>query len=306
MNINQHSFIDYRRTIAANREIFLLKYPNILLDFLKTDDYCSALIVSLAKRRLPSGKTLVSFIPLIGLLQRQLRNSFEAFSAAQSYQGWVILRPALESALIMGKWSEDRKYCDLWMNRDKNRKEYAREYSGSKLESKNLPLSKEIRAVLSRINDDFMHLNEGYYMRHSSLDPINEEKFLYKVDYFDQDIVQDFHLHAFMHLSLLVIQCLSKMLDNEFKDGSSFTIDVEGFQKAYKETIKNLAKKEPRSHKGAYRIRVMAEPSNALDSQGGAALADWLSALPCLLMISPLAVCTYNAVLSFLSILVLF
>lgn len=245
MNINQHSFIDYRRTIAANREIFLLKYPNVLLDFLKTDDYCSALIASLTKRHLPSGKTLVSYIPLIGLLQRQLRNSFEAFSAAQSYQGWVILRPALESVLIMGKWSDDRKYCDLWMNRDKNRKAYSREYSGPKLESVNLPLSKEIRAVLSRINDDFMHLNECYYMRHSSLNPINEEKFLYKIGYFDQDIVQDFHLHAFMHLSLLVIRSVAKMLDNEFKDGVSYPIDVDGFQKAYKEIIQKLVKKDP-------------------------------------------------------------
>lgn len=253
MNINQHSFIDYRRTIAANREVFLLKYPNILLDFLKTDDYCSILTVSLTKRRLPTGKTLVSFVPLIGLLQRQLRNAFESFSAAQSYQGWVLLRPALESALIIGKWTDNKKYCDLWMNRDKNRKEYAREYSGSALESKSLPLSKEIRAVLSRINDDFMHLNEGYYMRHSSLNPINEEKFLYKIDYFDEDIVQDFHLHAFMHLSLVVLQSIAVLLDNEFKDGDEIPIDIDGFRKAYEGSIQKLVRKDP-NH-----VRVLTE-----------------------------------------------
>lgn len=253
MNINKHPFIDYRRTIAANREVFLLKYPNVLLDFLKTDDYCSMLTRSLVKRCLPTGKTLVSFVPLTGLLQRQVRNSFEAFAAAQSYQGWVLLRPALESALIMGKWTDDKKYCELWMNRDKNRKAYAREYSGSALESKSLPHAKEIRGVLSRINDDFMHLNEGYYMRHSSLDPIDQDRFLYKINYIDEDIEQDFHLHAFMHLSVVVLQCIAQMLDNQFKDGSGVSVDVEGFRKAYKNKIQELVKKDPN------RVRVLIE-----------------------------------------------
>lgn len=245
MNINKHSFIDYRRTIAANREVFLLKYPNVLIDFLKTDDYCSILTVSLTKRRLPTKKTLVSFVPLVGLIQRQMRNSFEAFAAAQSYQGWVLFRPALESALIMGKWTDDSEHCDLWMNRDKNRKAYVREYTGANLESKSLPLSQKIRAVLSRINDDFMHLNEGYYMRHSSLTPMNQEKFLYKIDYFDEDIIQDFHLHAFMHLALVVLQSISKMFDKEFQDGSVIPIDIDGFRNAYKDSIQKLVKNNP-------------------------------------------------------------
>lgn len=245
MNINKHSFIDYRRTVAANREIFLLKYPNVLIDFLKTDDYCTVLTESLAKRRLPTRKTLVSFIPLMSLLQRQMRNSFEAFAAAQSYQGWVLLRPALESALIMGKWTDDKKFAELWMNRGKNKKAYSRAYSGPSLESKSLPQSREIRAVLSRINDDFMHLNESYYNRHSSLNPIERDQFLFKVSYFDEDIEQEFHLHAFMHLSIVIIKCISQMLDSRFDDGAVMPVDVDEFQKAYRSTIQELAQKDP-------------------------------------------------------------
>ena len=245
MNINNHSFIDYRRAIAANREIFLLKFPNVFLDFLKTDDYCSGLAVAISKGRTKDDKTLISFLPFMGLIQRQIRNAFEAFASAHSYQGWVLLRPALEAALIMGKWTDDKKYVEIWKNRDADWQSFQREYLGKKLESKSLPNSTNIRSVLSCINDDFMHFNPTYYFRHSRLDAVDPEKYVHAIGYFDKNVEQDFHVYAFMHLCLVVARSIASLLQKQYVKPIGVDVDVTGFRKAYGNTIKRLAKEHP-------------------------------------------------------------
>ena len=92
MDINDSQFVVYRRAIAANREVFLLKFPGAFLDFLTVDEHFSALATAVSQGRLQDGKTLVSFFPFLGVIQRQIRNAFESFSIAKSYQGWVLLR----------------------------------------------------------------------------------------------------------------------------------------------------------------------------------------------------------------------
>lgn len=245
MNINEHPFIAYRRTINTNREIFLLKFPNVFLDFLKTDDYCSGLGTAISKGRTKDNKTLVSFIPFMEIIQRQMRNAFEAFISAHSYQGWVLLRPALEAALIIGKWTDDRKNVEIWENRDIDRQSYQKEYSGKRLESKSLPNSADIRSVLSQINNDFMHFNPTYYFRHSKLSAKYIETYFFTLSYFDDDITQDFHIHAFMHICLVIARSIASLLQKQFVDSIRVDVDVKGFRKAYDKRIKRLIKENP-------------------------------------------------------------
>ncbi len=245
MNINNHSFIDYRRAIVANREIFLLKYPNVFLDFMKTDDYCSSLAFAISRGRTKDNKTLISFLPFMGIIQRQIRNSFESFTCAHSYQGWVLLRPALEAALIMGKWTDDKKYAEIWGNRNVDWQSYQKEYSGKKLESRSLPNSANIRSVLSRINDDFMHFNPTYYFRHSRLDPVDPQNYLFTIGYFDENIEQDFHVHAFMHICLVVTRSIASLLQKQYVESIGVDVDLKGFQKSYDKYLKRLTKEYP-------------------------------------------------------------
>lgn len=209
------------------------------------DDYYSALLVAVSKGRTKQDKTLVSFVPFMGIAQRQIRNAFESFMEAHSYQGWVLLRPALEAALIMGKWIDDKRYGEIWKNREEDWQSYQREYSGGKLESRSLPNSADIRAVLSRINDDFMHLNPVYYFRHSRLDATSIDTFLFSISYFDDTVEQDFHIYAFMHLCLVVARSITAMLQKHIVQPIGIDVDVKGFRKAYSKTIHQLTHDHP-------------------------------------------------------------
>ena len=248
-DINDHKCFEYHHALAANREIFLLKFHELYLEFLVIDDYASALCETITHGRTKEHKTLVSLLPMMSLLQRQMRNAFESFSSMQSYQAWVLFRPALESALIMGKWLDDKKYCEIWKNRYEDRKTYSNTFQGSSLESNSLPRSAEIRSVLSKINDDFMHLNPNYYARHSRLEGKDEKYCLLTTSYFDQDEEHEVHLYAFLHLCLVTLRCIAAMLQRQFTEDIAIQVDPEIFEKKYKKKIAQLLKTYPNGKK---------------------------------------------------------
>ena len=102
-----NAILEYRGTIEYNRDFFLLNRAWALHALSTTDSGFARLLELLRDRRGPEGKSRVSFIPFLLLMQRQARSSFERLSSFQSYEAWVLLRPCLESALILGKWTED-------------------------------------------------------------------------------------------------------------------------------------------------------------------------------------------------------
>ena len=93
----------------------------------------------------------------------------------QSYQSWVLLRPAIESALIMGRWLDNFNNFEVWKDHPDSWKNYKNIYQGKNLVSDSLPKSTDIQNVLKHINDDFMHTNPSYYQRHSQIVDLNEK-----------------------------------------------------------------------------------------------------------------------------------
>ena len=248
-NFNDHPFVDYHRTLAANREVFLLKFPELYFEFLKIDDYTSALCTAITHGHTKERKTLVSLLLMMSILQRQMQNAFESFSSMQSYQAWVLFRPALEATLIMGKWLDDKKFVGIWNNRYDNRKSYSNTFQGPSLESNSLPRSAEIRSVLSKINDDFMHLNPNYSARHSRLEEKDEEYCSLKTSYFDQEEEHAIHLYAFLHLCLVTLRCIAAMLQRQFTEDIAIQVDPDIFEKKYKKKIAQLLKTYPNGKK---------------------------------------------------------
>jgi len=248
-NFNDHPFVDYHRTLAANREIFLLKFHELYPEFLAIDDYASALSEAIAHGHTKEQKTLVSLLLMMSVLQRQMRNAFESFSSMQSYQAWVLFRPALEATLIMGKWIDDKKYCEVWKKRYDDRKAYSNSFQGRSLESNSLPRSAEIRSVLSNINDDFMHLNPNYSDRHTRLEGKDEEHCSLKTSYFDQEEEHAVHLYAFLHLCLVTLRCIAAMLQRQFTEDIAIQIDPDIFEKKHKKKIAQLLKTYPNGKK---------------------------------------------------------
>jgi len=206
----------YRSALSYNREVFLIQQGALVKAFSTIDDNFASLIQPLATKRASNGHSHVSLVPFLLLLQRQARAAFELFSVDQSYQGWVLARPGVECALIVGKWVDDQANARLWQDRYLNRSAYRKEYSGQALRSKSLVNSARIQSVLSKINDDFVHANPDYYGRHLLTGPADPGYVDVVLSYFDDDPVQEAHVLAFLHLLLVIQQDVADLLGRLF------------------------------------------------------------------------------------------
>ena len=208
--------LEYRAALAKNRDIFLLNHPYAFHAFGGLNDCFHRLGARVQSGRDTNGKTYPDFITFLLLIQRQALSAFEALASHQSYEAWVLLRPCLESVLIMGKWVDDKKNALIWKNREADRGAYKDAYTGRALRSAALPRSEDIQGVLSRINDDFMHLNPAYFSRHSELHPAGEHDYHLILQYFDDTVDHAAHTFAFLHLLGVVAASASGLLDRLF------------------------------------------------------------------------------------------
>lgn len=207
--------------MAGNREIFLLNHQLYMDCFFAADQNFGPLGETLRTGRNSAGKTQVSLIPFLLLIQRQALAAFDTLSSDLCYQAWVLFRPGLESTLIIGKWLDNPENASIWSNRTSRRKEYEKAYSGKCLRSESIPNSPQLQEVLKRINDEFVHANPDYYSRHlrrsDSVDHID-----FYLGYFDEDDVQE--AHAISLLSNLFH--LQAGLASAFSDHFNMTLNL--------------------------------------------------------------------------------
>ncbi|HEY9141172.1 MAG TPA: hypothetical protein VIN93_09785 [Bryobacteraceae bacterium] len=231
--------LDYRSVLAYNREVFLIEHGELIKAFSAIDANFSALVEAPRTMRDASGKSYVSLIPFLLLFQRQSRAAFEAFAVHQSYQGWVLLRPGIESVLIIGKWVDDPANAKIWQNRNKepNRKEhrkaYQNAYSGPALRSKCLPSSERIQTVLSKVNDNFVHANPDYYDRHLKAGAGDPGYVNFWLDYFDDDTLLETHVLAFLHLVLVMQEALLDLLNRQFLTPAGLRTSLASFDSKF-------------------------------------------------------------------------
>jgi hypothetical protein len=214
--VGRQIVLDYRAALTKNREIFLLNHGYAFHAFGGLNDCFQGLGARVQTGRDKNGKTYPDFITFLLLIQRQALSAFEALASHQSYEAWVLLRPCLESLLIMGKWVDDKKNAAIWKNRAADRNAYKVAYTGKALRSIALPRSAEIQGVLSRINDDFMHLNPVYFSRHRELRPAGEDGYHLILQYFDDEVDHKAHTFAFLHLLGVAAVSASGLLDGLF------------------------------------------------------------------------------------------
>lgn len=204
--------LEYQSVGGVNRNIFLLNHGYAFHAFGALHDQSNLLGAMLQTGRDAQGNTYVSFLSFLLLIQRQALSAFQMLWSHQSYQAWVLLRPAIESALIMGKWLDDPTNAKIWKARATDRKRYAKTYTGTALRSKSLPRSEDLQKVLSRINDDFMHLNPAYFSRHSKVSDVDKGNVALLLHYFDDESDHQVHLLAFLHLVATLQDSLAEML----------------------------------------------------------------------------------------------
>ena len=232
---------------SYNREVFLLNEGHAFRTYSQIHRNFDTLATVPSRDRDAQGKSLVSLIPLVLLMQRQGLFAFSALSRYQSFEAWVLLRPCIEAALIMGKWIDNPKNAEVWNNRLKNRKAYQKAYQAWRLVSKSLPRAKEIQAVLSRVNDDFMHLNERYYSRSLEVSDASGDLVNVEVHYFDRDGADhQAHVLAFLHLVLVVQDSVADLLASRFPDSQRVNVGLEVSEASFAARVREFLEAHPK------------------------------------------------------------
>ncbi len=196
-----------------NRDVFLLNHGKLVgaCDRLHTGLEAIARGL-LGKYDVTGNSYSASFVPFLALMQRQLVSAFDHLASYQAYQAWVMIRPAVEIPLIMGKWIDKPACAEIWKNRERNPKPYKQEYSGKNMRSDALPRSDQIQSVLSLLNDQFLHPNPYYYHRHLQLSPTDNAAISIKLEYFDAQDTIEAHVLAFLHLIGIIHDSVREML----------------------------------------------------------------------------------------------
>lgn len=235
-------FLEYRSVMGYNRDVFSIQHGDLLKAFVAIDDNFSILVELPRTRRDRDGHSHVSLTPLLLLFQRQAHCAFDVLTAGQSYQGWLILRPGIEAALIVGKWVDDPQNAKIWQNRDKDPGLYQKAYTGKGLQSDALPDSDRIQSVLRRVNDRFVHANPEYYHRHLNVGPGDPGYVNIVVNYVDDDTLQLANVFAFLHVLLTVQESLLSLFNQLFTTEVKLTSPLAAFQKTFGKRIDALVR----------------------------------------------------------------
>ena len=223
--------LEYETSRSYNRQVFLLNHSYAFYAYHQIHENFIRLGVVLSKGRDEKGKSRVSLIPFVLLMQRQAMSAFLSLCSHQSFEAWVLLRPCLESILVIGKWVDDPKNAEIWKNRDQDPQAYKKAYTGSKLRSVSLPRSIEIQKVLSKINDDFMHANPRYYQRHTVITPGETDAVYLKLEYFDDDADHLTHVFAMLHLLIVMQDSLAELLGSQLRDQPKVNVGLGEFSR---------------------------------------------------------------------------
>lgn len=251
----ESEILHYNAILGLNREVFLLKYGQEFQAFEDSDVRLQKIAELISKKRNDQNESIVGLLPFLLIILRQARNAFECLSRYKSYESWIVFRPALESTLTIGKFLDNPSNADLWRNRrqicenrkkDKEKYErYKKEFEGDGLIPNSLPQGKEFRQLLSRINDEFMHMNYDYFKRNLTVSKIGTKGVLVKVSFTDDDPHEhEACLLSFLHMYRLLIRSLGQAFASKYRrEGDILNIEVESIERIWGPKIVELVQK---------------------------------------------------------------
>ena len=214
--MRESKYLEYRAARSTNRDVFLLNHR----EFVESIDELHSGLREIANGLLGKNNFINGiayndlFISSLALMQRQVLSAFDHLSSVQAYQAWVMARPAIEIPLIMGKWIDKPSSVEIWQNREKNFKQYLKEFQGKQLQSTALPRSKQIQKILKRLNDLFLHPNIDYYKRHLHINYLENGAQSIKLEYFDKQVTIEANVLAFLHLIGIIHDSVHEMISS--------------------------------------------------------------------------------------------
>lgn len=245
-------YADYQRVKEANRKAFEQNYGVDVQCFEAGLAILSSTWERLGTTRDKAEHSQVGLLPFANILRRHCILGFENIATYQSYLMWSNFRAGLEALLVIGKFVDDPANAAIWLNRDSNQAADKRAYSiafcGQGLISKSLSRSSDLRDVLTRLNDGYMHPNPAFTYRDSA--QVDEGKnVLLRIELFD--------VHPGMHEACLVVylNLMSIMVEESCKLvvdllGSGDPLDgLNRYEKNNKRRAKQLASQTPGAKK---------------------------------------------------------
>lgn len=202
----------YIKIRDENSKLFEVNFPRDLASFHESLEKLRLAWAPLGSRRGLSGESHVGLLIFSQLLIRHCIFGFEKLACAQSYLAWSNFRAGLEAFLIAGKLVDDPANARIWSNRASNlqddRNAYRKTFSGSALEPKSIARGKELRQVLTRLNDDCMHPNPDFTYRDVRRVEIEGSKdLLLQVEFFDATPeLREAHILAYLNLVAILVE----------------------------------------------------------------------------------------------------
>ncbi len=248
--------LNYNAILRLNRDIFLLNYGQEFQAFEDSDARLQKIAELISKKRNDQNESIVGLLPFLLIILRQARNAFNCLSRYQSYESWIVFRPALESALTIGKFLDNPANADLWRdrkqiweNRKKDKEKYERykkEFEKDDLIPNSLPQGKEFRQLLSRINDEFMHMNYDYFTRNLSVQGMGAQSVFVKVSFTDDDPHEhEACLLSFLHMYRLLIKSLGQAVASKYsREKDILTVEIENIERIWGPKIADLVQKK--------------------------------------------------------------
>lgn len=228
-----HPLIEYRAALEGNRQVFWLNHSDAFHAFRQIDEDFAKILQAITSGRDVNNKTRAHVIPMLLFMQRQMRSAFDLLSTYRSYEAWVVVRPALELALMLGKFEDDPTTFELYQNRRRDIDAYRKAFSGKGLRSRCLPRSSEIQEVLRRVNDDFVHANSDYFKRHFVAEHVGGGNLGLKVEYTDDDNDLAVNLWAFLHLLVVIQDGVAGLLNGAFVNARAAVSGTAAFEAAF-------------------------------------------------------------------------
>jgi hypothetical protein len=198
-------YAGYYSTQVRNREVFEKNFSSDIAAFSSLLSQLRETWARVGVTRGVSGHSHVGLLPFSNLLLRHVLCGFEHLSCYQSFLAWLTFRPGLEALLIIGKFVDDPANAKTWLEREVDPKAYRQTFWGSALESKSLPRSADLRQVLTRLNDEFMHPNPAFTYRDTTV-KTDSAGHLVEVEFFDVNAdLHEAHLLAYLNLLDIIV-----------------------------------------------------------------------------------------------------
>ena len=202
-----------------NFNVSLLKYPDAIETYDDIDKHFKELHAHLCALPNLTSKDATYVIGLLMLISlRQIRNAFYLFLRRMSYDGMLLFRVGLESAVFAFRIFKEPQLTNVWASKNENWKDFSKNFRRREFPD-DIPHRDQMKDILDSLNSYWAHPNIDYFSTSVVFPDKGEktEKKEIKLHFFDHD-EKSFMLNItwFLDNSIKVIAIYRKIFQDKF------------------------------------------------------------------------------------------